>query len=123
MLISDIGSSDDTALLCHTDRSSTSGGEWYAPDGTRVDDDTVPGLRRVRGFMVVRLRKRGSTGSPPEGIYQCSMLDAALVRQTLYVGLYNSGGGNAIFSFILIDWHSPRLFFQYSLGISHCLVI
>ena len=97
MLISDIRFTDNTALLCHTNRSSTSGGEWYAPDGTIVDDDTVPGLTRDRGFMVVRLRKRSSAGSPPEGIYQCSMLGAALVRHTLYVGLYKIGRGNAFF--------------------------
>ena len=99
MLISDIGFTDNTALLCHTDRSSTSGGEWYAPDGTRVDDNAVPGLTRVRGFMVVRLRKRGNAGSSPEGIYQCSIQNSALVRRTLYFGLYNSGGGNAIVCF------------------------
>ena len=41
VVISDIGSTDNIALLCHTDRppfdgSTHSGGEWFAPDGTRV---------------------------------------------------------------------------------------
>ena len=125
MFISDIGSSDNTALLCHTNRpppsgSTTSGGNWYKPDGTTgVDAVAVPGpgFRRDRGSMVVRLRKRGSAGSPPEGIYQCSILDAALVRQTLYVGLYNSGGGNIICMFF--DRLALPLFVSNTLRASH----
>ncbi|CAI8050550.1 hypothetical protein GBAR_LOCUS27752, partial [Geodia barretti] len=43
--ISDIGSSDDTALLCITNRPGTpTSGNWFAPDGTRVDDIDVPGF-------------------------------------------------------------------------------
>ena len=42
---------------------NTSGGEWYAPDGTRVTDTAVPGFQRDRGPMVVRLRKSTSTGT------------------------------------------------------------
>ena len=39
--ISDIGSTDDSALLCHTNNppppgSTNSGGDWWAPDGNRV---------------------------------------------------------------------------------------
>ena len=105
VLISDIGYATDTTLLCHTDRppppgSTTSGGDWRAPDGTKVkfSSDTGPGFRMNRGSMVVRLNKRTGTGtgSPSEGIYWCSILDTTPIRQTVYVGLYNSGGGNII---------------------------
>ena len=70
--ISDIGSDDDTALLCHTNRlpppgKTHSGGDWYDPDGTRVQDIYVPGFTRNRGPMVVRLKR--TSGTPPEGIY------------------------------------------------------
>ena len=95
MVISDIGSTDDTALLCHTNRPPVgvnSGGDWFAPDGTRVNLDDVPGFTRNRGSMVVRLRR--TTGTPHEGIYWCSILDAVSVPKTIYVGLYNRGGGN-----------------------------
>ena len=42
---SDIGSTDDTSLICHTNRPATlsnninahSGGNWFAPDGATVD--------------------------------------------------------------------------------------
>ena len=98
--ISDIGSDDDTALLCHTNQppphgSANSGGNWYGPDGTRVSGSDVPGFTRNRGAMVVRLKR--TSGTPPEGIYQCSIIiDAASTPQTVYVGLYNAGEGNLI---------------------------
>ena len=94
--ISDIGSTDDSALLCYTNfpppsGSTTSGGDWFAPDGTRVDGTDVPGVTRTRAAMVVRLWR--ISGDPPEGIYQCTIDDATSTVQMVYVGLYNTGGG------------------------------
>ena len=95
--ISDIGSSDNTALLCNTDRRPLfgiySGGDWYEPDKTIVDGYHVPGVTRNRGPFVVRLKR--TTGTALEGIYWCSVPDAASTPQTVYVGLYNPGGGNS----------------------------
>ena len=93
--ISRIGSTDDSALLCHTNRppdGAHSGGDWLAPDGNRVFDTDVPGVTRSRDPMVVRLRK--TSGDPPEGIYWCT-IDDALTPQIVHVGLYNTGGGIA----------------------------
>ena len=111
MLISDIGSSNATALLCHTNRPprdgpNDSGGHWYKPDGTtEVDAVAVAGLgfRRNRGPKVVRLKRRTGTGAhtPSEGLYRCEINDAALTSKTLHVGLYNSGGGNTISRFLI----------------------
>ena len=100
VMISDIGSTDNTALLCITNRpvpsgGSNSGGDWLAPDGVTVGSvgsTTVPGFGRNRGDMVVRLRS--NDGTPEEGIYYCVVQDADNVPQTIYVGLYNSGRGN-----------------------------
>ena len=94
--ISDIGSSDDSALLCYTNRppppnSTTSGGDWWAPDGTRVFDTAVPGVSLSRAPMVVRLKR--ASGTPPEGIYRCSLKDNTSTVIPLHVGLYNSGQG------------------------------
>ena len=97
--ISNIGSSDSTALLCHTNRSvspghSNSGGDWFAPDGTKVESfhsTDVPGFVRTRGPMLVRIRK--TRGDPDEGIYWCDVNDATETPQTVYVGLYNTGRG------------------------------
>ena len=98
MVISEIGSTDNTALLCITNRPApsggTSGGDWFAPDGDQVGGpgSDVPGFDRNRAPMIVRLRRNG--GTPEEGIYHCEVEDADIITQTLYVGLYNSGGGN-----------------------------
>ena len=93
--ISDIGSNDDSALLCHTNRpppsgGTHSGGDWHAPDGTRVFVTDVPGVTLSRAAMVVRLKR--TSGKPPEGIYQCTVEDAESTPQMVYVGLYNNGG-------------------------------
>ena len=99
MVISDIGSTDDTSLICHTNRPATlsnnahSGGDWFAPDETRVNGNAVPGFRRHRVPMMVRLLRNTATDPPSEGIYHCLVEDSTLTKQTLYVGLYNTGGG------------------------------
>ena len=111
--ISRIGSTDDSALLCHTNfppppGSTNSGGDWFAPDGTRVFVTDVPGVTRTRGSMVVRLRR--ASGTPPEGMYQCTIQDAASTFQSsVYVGLYNTGEG--IIQQRLLD-HSTKSYFQ-----------
>ena len=105
VLISDIGSvGDDTALICHTDRPATlgssyhphSGGNWFAPDNTRVNWLDVPGFTRNRGPMIVRLWRYTDTDPPSEGIYQCLVQDDTFTLQTVYVGLYSSEGGTKI---------------------------
>ena len=112
--ISDIGSSDSTALLCHTNRPPSagghnSGGDWFAPDGTRVggiDSIDVPGFGRNRAPMLVRLQR---SGTPDEGIYWCGVKDATNTNQTVYVGLYNTGGG-------MLHTHN-----EFSLSLYHIL--
>ena len=99
--ISDIGSPDDTALLCITNRPPpssgnppNSGGNWLAPSGTRVgdkDNNDVHGFVRNRGPMVVRLKR--TAGTAAEGIYRCSVNDTDSTPHSLYVGLYTSGRG------------------------------
>ena len=95
VVIDDIGSTDDTALLCNTNippfpDTGTSGGDWFGPDGKRVGDvrkSDVLGFVGDRGPNVVRL-KRSSTTTPSEGIYKCVIQDNTCVNQTAYVGLY-----------------------------------
>ena len=93
----DIGSTDDTALLCHTNEPShrDSEGDWFAPNGTKVGNDSdsmprdVPGFGRTRSPHVVRL-KRSSDGTPPEGVYKCVVKDTTDINQTVYVGISSS---------------------------------
>ena len=94
--ISDIGFTDEGALLCHTNRPPppggiNSGGNWCAPDGTRVNNADVAGVTLNRTAMVVRLMR--FPGTPAEGIYTCFVLDDASTLTALFVGLYNTGGG------------------------------
>ena len=113
--ISDIGiSDDDTALLCHTNRppppgSAQSGGDWHAPDGTEVGSfgsTDIPGFRRDRDPMLVRLIR--TSGTPDEGIYQCDVTDVTETPQTVYVGLYNTGGGMYIRSLLCHTYHFSK---------------
>ena len=114
--ISDIGPSDNNALLCNTDYPGTpTSGDWYAPDGTRVYGTDVPGVIRNSGYKVVRLKR--TIGTAPEGIYWCSVLDAASTLRTVYVELYNHEGGNVWF---LNVYYTGALYTQ---GISFCLVV
>ena len=95
----DIGSTDDTALLCHTNQLSPGvfEGDWFAQDGRKVGDgknftdEDAPGFERTRGPHVVRL-KRLSDGTPPEGVYRCVVRDTRSIRQTVYVGIYSRNG-------------------------------
>ena len=99
-MISDIGSTDDTALICHTNRNATlgntnmptSGGEWFAPNKTRVNGNDIQGFKRNRSPMMVRLLRNTATNPPSEEIYHCLVEDDTCTLQTVYVGLYNSGG-------------------------------
>ena len=97
VVIDDIGSSNGTALICNTNNITThvQNGDWFAPNGTKVGDlgsADVPGFDRDRRPMMVRLHRNTATGTPSEGIYYCVVEDTFTVP-TVYVGLYNSGGG------------------------------
>ena len=100
---SDIGYSDRTALLCHTNKPAIrnytpySRGDWFAPDGARVGgvyyNMDVSGFGRNRGPMVVRLRRSNWGATPEEGIYWCKVNDTTDTLQTVHIGLYNIGEG------------------------------
>ena len=111
VVISDIGSTNDTALICNTNHFGNltsrpgghlqihSGGDWFAPDRTRVGDRytyDVPGFVRERYPVMVQLLRNTASdppSGPSEGIYYCVVEDDTFTNQTIYVGLYNSGGG------------------------------
>ena len=110
VVISDIGSAgDDTALICHTNRPATvsggvgyfhSGGHWFGPNGMFVGGATigvnnVPGFRRNRDPMILRLYRNTDSDPPLQGIFHCEVEDNTSTQQTVYVGVYGSGGGMA----------------------------
>ena len=96
----------DNIVRCHTDLStccdSSRGdhrGHWYFPDGSRLESSSLGGdIYKTRGNMRVNLRRRNNAMSP-SGIYCCDIATVAVhddddlsVRETVYVGLYASGG-------------------------------
>ena len=75
-------------------------GDWYFPDGTRLPFSGGGDIYEHRGTERVDLRRRNSANSPV-GIYRCDIPTIAVhdgeniaVRDTVYVGLYSTNGGN-----------------------------
>ena len=101
VVITDIGSTDNTALVYHTNRPPPyngrdhSGGDWFAPDWTIVSGQYVndQGFKRNRGPMVVRLLRYTANDPPAEGIYHCLVPDTYEILRIFSVGLYFSGRG------------------------------
>ena len=124
VVISDIGSTENTALICNTNRpvidrfnKRHSGGDWYGPSGTRVGgmgSDDVPGFVRTRGPMIVRLLRNTATDPPSEGIYHCVVEDDTMTEHTLYVGLYNSENGKVIIICMCVCETLPHASFDRS---------
>ena len=111
------GNDDTTAdisstVICHTDlttccntASGPDRGDWYFPDGTRLPGAgfnnviTHPITVRYRN-QLVRLQRGpvGAISDIPSGIYRCDIETVAVnsadntARETVYVGVYGSGG-------------------------------
>ena len=115
--MNDIGSANETALLCITSylyNGSDEVANWFGPDDTRVryidcqedQEDNYnyckpplyPGFgrNRARARGIVRLIRNPDSGDPLEGMYRCEILDTTSTLQTVYVGLYNMGQGRLL---------------------------
>ena len=98
--ISELGSTEDTALVCRTDQTNCCDGDsidggWFDPDGTMVElnADSSQGFYSSVGSDGIQLL-RGS-GIPVEGIYTCRATDNSSTEQPVFIGLYNAGGGRS----------------------------
>ena len=96
--ISQLGTTEDTALVCRTDQANCCDGDnieggWFNPNGTMVEfnPNSSQGFYSSGGFDGILLL-RGS-GIPEEGIYTCRTTDNSSTTQTVFVGLYNEDGG------------------------------
>ena len=93
----DIGCNDEGALLCHTDRmdccpGSNAAGNWFFPNGTRVEDlgynyerTSTSFFSRGKGPSVIRLRRRGTPTKRQRFYYEVP--DANDVMQIIYVNI------------------------------------
>ena len=91
--VADIGNTDDSALLCCTNKSGCCGsdreGQWYFPDGMMVPFNNPQGFRRDRGDGVVRLKQNHYGMSTDRGLFYCEVPDANNKIQTVYVHIGN----------------------------------
>ena len=102
-----VGSSSSDSVQCHTDLNTCCKavvgkhrGDWIPPgQETRLPfGDQPDDIHEVRGNKRVDLRRRNNADMP-SGIYHCHIATNAVhddddtsVRESLYVGLYASGG-------------------------------
>ena len=109
-LVGGVGSGDE--IVCHTDLTTCCRGgygpyrgDWYFPNGTRLPFPGDHPLVERRQLRRVEIHRGAVNGSIPSGIYHCSIETVAVnstdntdttTRETVYVGLYDSGGGQAI---------------------------
>ena len=96
-----VGIVNTTDVQCHTDlHTCCSGaqgpdrGDWYFPNRNRLPFPGSGDVYEARGAQLVVLQYTGSGGT--SGIYRCDIETVAVNnndgRETVYVGLYTSGG-------------------------------
>ena len=122
-------------IVCHTDldtccSGSDGHGDWYFPHGFKLKETT--NNRRRLPIAMRRLHKRvrlehipGTSGPIPSGIYYCvidietvasvsgsgSGMFTSKLQESLYVGIYASGGIIIILLFVNNIWcHKAGLF-------------
>lgn len=97
-----VGSSMSNSVQCHTDlhtcctaMQGSHRGDWYFPNGSRLSFSGSGDIHQVRDDRRVDLHRRHENKS---GIYRCDIPTLAVhdddtsVQDTVYVGLYHSGG-------------------------------
>ena len=88
-------------VQCHTDLNTCCSGaqgpdrgDWYFPNGNRLPFSGSGDVYEVRYGRLVLVRYTGSGGT--SGIYRCDIETSAVNdndgHETVYVGLYTSGG-------------------------------
>ena len=96
----DINGSD--SVHCHTDlvtccseRQGSHRGDWYLPNGNRLQFPDY--LAIVQRRLNQRIDLRRNNANEPSGIYRCDIETNAVngnsMREIVYVGMYTSYGG------------------------------
>ena len=103
--------SDSNTVKCHTDLDTCCSreqgphrGDWHYPNGTVLPFSDFPGvLYMLRRLQFVNLYRDGI--GPTSGIYHCTIATNAVhndsnqsLGESVYVGLYTSGGKSITFS-------------------------
>ena len=98
---SQIGHSRSNSVRCHTDLTTCCSGaqgndrgDWYFPNGNRLQfSDRIYESRNSR-VVILGNERYYDPRNLMEGIYKCTIAVQAdtETRETVYIGLYNSGG-------------------------------
>ena len=103
-----VGEYGNVSVRCHTDLSTCCSaaqgdhrGDWIPPgseESLPLSSDTSAGIYQIQGVQRVILRRRNNAVMP-SGIYRCDIPTNAVlddvdisVRESVYVGLYATGG-------------------------------
>ena len=106
----------DDHVVCHTDLTTCCGGNdfndrgyWYFPNGyvlpgvIKDNATTTNPIVLMRDLLLVRLIRGTGPGDAPSGLYRCIIETVAVyspytpspdngIGETLYVGVYSTGG-------------------------------
>ena len=95
-----VGATPNDSVKCRTDLSTCCSseygpdcGDWYFPNGTELPNFKNSDIHEVHKDKHVQLRR--NNGTETAGIYRCEIETSAAnndSRETVYVGLYSSGG-------------------------------
>ena len=119
-----------STVICHTDlttccNTGVDQGDWYFPSGDKLKGadvnniNSVPIAQRKRN-KVVRLQRgpSGAIGDIPDGIYRCDIETVEVnsadntARETVYVGVYGSGGTCNMYTCVYLYTVEPLLLNQ-----------
>ena len=97
VLISDIGLTDETALLCNANLSPSDDqmyyeGSWFTPNKTKVLEESIQGFLSNRDASIVRLKNINSSDDLKQGLYSCEINNTS--TDAVYVGLYHGAEGS-----------------------------
>ena len=113
-------SDGSNSVQCHTDlRTCCSSaqdirrGDWYFPDGTRLPLFTAYRIPFGETRTAQKVDIRCDNSSAQTGIYRCDIPTEAVhgisVRETVYVGLYFTGGNEVCYTFSYLYKQSKKV--------------
>ena len=98
--LTQVGNDDSdpgNVVRCHTDLLTccSNHGDWYSPEGDELSEDGD--IYVVHSVQEISLHRSNHSypPPPPSGIYHCDIPvngDDDSVRESVYIGLYSSGG-------------------------------
>ena len=97
MEISDIGLTEETALVCNTNSDLQYAGKWFSPIGlpvfSRFEFWPPQNIYANSDHRFAQLVRRVSYDAVIEGVYHCVIEDDTSKHHIFFIGLYNTTKG------------------------------